>query len=359
MTSIPLIDQRPKRILWIDYAKFIAIFFVIFAHQTLSKSWFNFISGFDLPLFFFLSGYLFSFKKYENYKAFLKARVRQLLIPYLILNLVTYVLWLIFFKDFDPYYYTKEPLYKQFIGIFYGNGIQGYLIHSIASWFIICLFVLENMYFLAFRKAVGWKKVVILFGFFILAILDHKFIHFRLPWSINVAIVAILFYAAGNMLKVHIDRFVQLSIPLLLAVFISSFAVLYYATHGNYVDMDQHVYYSLKLFYIGAFSGIICAISFCRIIELLIGPVSLVLYIAKNTLVIIAFHIMLMSLITHVFAFWMGFSIEVVHGNNLWSFLTAVVTLFLCIPLIYVTDRYFPVMVGKPGKAKGLKQQQV
>lgn len=355
-TSLPT-DQRTNRILWIDYAKFIAIFLVIFAHQTLSKSWFNFISGFDLPLFFFLSGYLFSFKKYESYKAFFKARVRQLMVPYLILNLVTYILWLVFFKDFDPYYYTKDPLYKQFIGIFYGNGIQGYLIHSIASWFIICLFVLENLYFLAFRNAEGWKKYATLAGFFVLAILDHKYNHVRLPWSINVAIVAILFYAAGNMLKVHINKLMHLSMPILLAVFVSSFAVLYYATKGNYVDMDQHVYYSLKLFYIGAFSGILSAITLCKIIELVIGSIPVVLYIAKNTLVIIAFHIMLMSLITHLFAYWMGFSIETVHNDNLWSFITAVITLFLCIPLIYLTDRYFPVMVGKPPRAKKVQEQ--
>lgn len=59
-----------KRILWIDYAKSICIYLVLLGHAHASQPVTDFIYTFHMPLFFFLSGCLFSFEKHPNFKEF-------------------------------------------------------------------------------------------------------------------------------------------------------------------------------------------------------------------------------------------------------------------------------------------------
>ena len=83
-----------KNIVWIDIAKFIGIFLVVFGHvmQTFNlgtisffKHLWQFIYLFHMPLFFIITGYLYKSKsKSDNYKKILWG----LLIPYLIYQFV-------------------------------------------------------------------------------------------------------------------------------------------------------------------------------------------------------------------------------------------------------------------------------
>ena len=49
-------ELNKKRILWIDYAKAFAMFFVIFGHVNSGNYLTNWIYSFHMPLFFLLSG---------------------------------------------------------------------------------------------------------------------------------------------------------------------------------------------------------------------------------------------------------------------------------------------------------------
>ena len=50
----------------------------------------NWIYVFHMPLFFFLSGYLFRFDRHPNFMPFVRRRFRQLMCPYIVINLVTF-----------------------------------------------------------------------------------------------------------------------------------------------------------------------------------------------------------------------------------------------------------------------------
>nr|WP_198015960.1 acyltransferase family protein [Barnesiella viscericola] len=52
-----------KRFIWIDYAKSIGIYFVVLGHTHLYTPLSNVIYTWLMPVFFFISGYLFSFEK--------------------------------------------------------------------------------------------------------------------------------------------------------------------------------------------------------------------------------------------------------------------------------------------------------
>ncbi|MET1053695.1 MAG: acyltransferase family protein [Pedobacter sp.] len=341
-----------QRVMWIDYAKFIGIVLVICAHQTTNKGWFDFISAFDIPLFFFLSGFLFSFKKFDTYSQFLKARVKQLLVPYLLLNLVAYIFWLFFFKNFDEMFVSSGRFYKSFFGIFYGNGYGDWLIHCIATWFIICLFSLENIYFLVFRKLTDNQKYIALVCFLPLCWLDRNYMPFWLPWGIDIALVGIIFYGVGNLFKTRVFQLIQLSMLKLSVISILAFAVLLFVAQRTHSDMNQHQYSNFKLFFVGAFAGITCVITLSRIIELGLGHISIFQFVAQNTLFIMAFHLFVMTIVNKFILDVFDISSKEIAANGFIGAIVVVPTVFLLIPLIYLCNRYFPVIVGKPSASK-------
>ena len=342
--------QTAKRVVWIDYAKFIGIILVICGHQTKNLSWFDFISGFDIPLFFFLSGFLFSFKKYDSYQLFLKARIKQLVVPYLLVNFITYVPWLIYFRHQNEFFYTTSHFYKSFVGIFYGNGYNDWLMQCIPSWFIICLFTLENIYFLVFRHLKGMYKYLALASFFLICWLDGKYDPIRWPWGFNVALVGIIFYGAANIFRENVKQLVLLSVPKLVLISLGSLAILLYAASRNHADMNLNLYNNYFLFFTGAFGGIVFALTLSRLLDLLVGHVKLFEYIAQNTLFIMAFHLMVMTLINMAIMAVFDLSPKNITDSPYLSAVVISLTVFVLLPLIQLCNQYFPVMLGKPHK---------
>lgn len=82
-----------NRLNWIDWAKTIAITFVVFGHipEERGNFFLNYIVTFHMPLFFFISGYLTK-KEYFN-KNTQKKYTRTLIIPYFIYNIISYPFW--------------------------------------------------------------------------------------------------------------------------------------------------------------------------------------------------------------------------------------------------------------------------
>lgn len=336
-----------KRILWIDYAKFICICAVVLAHQTDRISWVNFISVFALPTFFFLSGLLFSFKKFDSYNKFLKKRIKQLVVPYFLLNLITYALWLAFFRNFDTYFATDDPWYTPFFGIFYGNGTNDNLIHCLASWFIICLFVVENIYFFLFRNIKRrWVACVVVFAICMFCIFDRRYDPIRWPWSLNVAFVGVIFYAIGNQFKTDVSKLLEINWRGLALISSCCLGAIYYITSINYADMNDNEYQNLPLFIFGAFIGILFILSLSQVLTGLIGEVSLFLYIGQNTLIILAFHLMAMSLVRRFFLSIFELSSGMTIHNAYLSLPVVASTVILCIPIIHLFNRYLPMTVG-------------
>jgi fucose 4-O-acetylase-like acetyltransferase len=83
-------NQQAHRTLWIDFAKVIGIWLVIFGHMKLLVSLINIIYSFHMPLFFFISGYL---EKNRNIKENFINSVKNLIVPYVLLYVLDYLWW--------------------------------------------------------------------------------------------------------------------------------------------------------------------------------------------------------------------------------------------------------------------------
>ena len=134
-----------KKIQYISFLQIIGPLFVVLGHSlnglecsgiwyTFSKQW---IYIFHMPLFFFISGYLLSFKDYlhgRSYKELVISKVKRLLFPYLFWNLLFYipkVMVQVYLSDKAPS--SLENMLKAFV--YPRQNIWGH------TWFLMGLFV--------------------------------------------------------------------------------------------------------------------------------------------------------------------------------------------------------------------------
>ena len=99
------------RLAWIDALKGFGILLVVFAHYMLPQALDTYIFSFHMPLFFFVSGFLFNFAKYSGSAAnFIKGRCRSLIIPYFAFAVIT----LLFYFLLDELYTPEVVSFKIF-----------------------------------------------------------------------------------------------------------------------------------------------------------------------------------------------------------------------------------------------------
>jgi acyltransferase len=138
------------RLHWIDALKGIGIMFVVFAHHSLPVALDTYIFSFHMPLFFFISGFLFDFGKYAGSAAdFIRGRFRSLIIPYFCFALLTCLFYFLLDTGFQPGV-TNIPFFET--TALYGTYSILYALGPLVSynpplWFLTCLFVTELLFY--------------------------------------------------------------------------------------------------------------------------------------------------------------------------------------------------------------------
>lgn len=87
------ISSPPKRVEWIDLAKFFAISLMVMGHLGLPKPASRLIHVFHMPVFFLLSGYCFNEIKHRKLGPFLLSRTKSILVPYFFWAVATYAVY--------------------------------------------------------------------------------------------------------------------------------------------------------------------------------------------------------------------------------------------------------------------------
>lgn len=193
---------------WVDVAKGIGILLVILGHSNFNQSAIVIISTFNMPLFFFLSGYLYNYGKYKkNPNQFVSQKIKRLVIPYFITNIIILCTYTIL-SFFEIYSFNRTFPLQHLIGIFYGNGapLNPPTIYtnvlSIPSWFLLSLFcAFLILYILAAvhekygLRISGFLGILfVLFGFKI-----SKYLFF--PWGFDIAFVSMIFMFSAYLIN--------------------------------------------------------------------------------------------------------------------------------------------------------------
>lgn len=323
-----------QRIDFVDTAKAVGIFMVIYAHTMLLTSVQNWIYVFHMPLFFFISGYLFSFSRHKEFGGFAKRRFVGLVKPYVVINLITYVFWVLVARHVGSGHDGDVNIMVPLKAAVLVDGPN--MLHDVPLWFLACLFLVEMIYYVAFRGKSSRSRWLLTAAFAVVGYLNSRFNPVTLPFSIGTALVALVFYSLGQESHNAGLKFDNAWIA------VGCFAVTVVVAYLNgRINMHRNFYNNYLLFLLGGVCGTVMIMTSCVLIEPHLHRQCrrVIRFISDNTLYICGFHLL-------SFTFLKGFMVYVLHvsvdvmAEGVWlNLIFSAVSLASCSVAIYVCRR--------------------
>lgn len=181
-----------KRLEYIDVTKGIGIICVVLAHLGIGVELFYL---FHMPLFFFISGFLF--KPNINAKIFTVGKVNSLLIPYILFLMVLYPIQVYFqYKNQTIRDEYLLGIYTRFI--LGGRWLSGYVT---VFWFITCLFFTQVFYNILSKYLQKVTLNVFILFLLIFSYINSIFFNIRVPWNLNCILFTIPIFHCGFLYK--------------------------------------------------------------------------------------------------------------------------------------------------------------
>lgn len=203
-----------QRLDYIDLAKGIGALLVVMDHiqyADITEGITKLINGFCMPMFFWISGYLY--KKPSSYMAYAKRKARSLLIPWLSFG--------VFYLFISLLISGKNAFISGAIGLFF-KVVRDVPI-ELALWFLPVLFFVCMAYSLIdLRISPNWVKYVIFLLITMVGCEWTKYFHY-LPFGISTTLPCIGFFAFGAWFRKRIDEKMRefMSVHKALSVFVS------------------------------------------------------------------------------------------------------------------------------------------
>lgn len=330
-----------NRFYFIDNSKVIGIFFVIYAHTQLFHPLQNWIYSFLMPVFFFISGYLFSFKGKNNIKDFVKRRYRQLLIPYIKINAVTYIFWFFILRHVGVSNDENIPFWKPLLATLLGDGEN--MIHDVPLWFIVCLFIMEITYYALYKEKKIHSRILLTAAFMCIGYTSYKTLGNALPFSLGTMFTGMIFYSLGNELRrgnfqfkyIKDNNKLSAAVSTIIFIILLTATVLMSIENGR-IRMYRNLYGFYPLFLLNGICGIFMVMTFCKLLE---TRNRLITYISRNTIWISGYHFLTFALIKGFLLYIVGFDITKLDDTVLYNLFFTMASFIMCIIGIYITDR--------------------
>jgi len=288
--------QGKSRLVWVDYAKVLGIYLVVFGHLPLQDSGLNqYLSTFRMPLFFMLSGY---FESNGSMRKTAATGLKRLLWPYAVFYVLAYAWTLIetfwlhipYYPNPTSYEVLVKPLFGFILGI--GDNTQYSTIINGPLWFLMALFWVKFLFSLLSTLSKGkplfiyMAQIVVVAAAWLL-----KDCEYALWFSIECALLAMPFYVMGYCLKSYdlierLQRSGKMAFGIPIAFVLS---LLIFKVNGG-ISIANGVYgKSILLCYLDGACGSLMLILLTR--SLPQRRVSLIEAIAQGTLVIVGLHL--------------------------------------------------------------------
>lgn len=326
---------------FLDAMKGMGIILVVLGHVSLIEPLNTVIYAFHMPLFFFISGFLFFFSRKEH---FVIRRLKSLLTPYLIFSLLTFCYWA--FLERGMRGQTGIPVFTPLLNIFTGQGGNDGYAFNVVMWFIPCMLMTQLVFYLAERFI---KSRFFLAALIVLlsaaGYLYSLFSPFRLPWCLDAMTMALPFYALGYILagKGMLCSISKGKAAALSAVFLAILIPL--ALINGKADMNNNIYQNYFLFYVAA----ACGIAFIWMISQLCR-FRWLKYLGNASIIIMCIHEPVKRVAIQLAASAMQTSSGAARGNLFFVPLLSAAVILVCVPVYTLIKRFFPFVMGKYGK---------
>ncbi len=333
---------------WIDYAKTIGIFLVVFIHAisvnfsniTFSTNTLNFITLgnlFHMPLFFFISGYLY---KNITPKVALKKYFKRLIIPYLFFSFIGIILFIQYNNSYTDLGTLISMIFNMLIGVILSDPTIKAPNGPI--WFLLALFIVIILFSLFKTHLKDDKKILgIIIGINVLLYTLH-ILKINLYFSFDSALLGISFFYAGYLFKKYdlIQYFKNNYVNTTLAVTLFIISYLEYVYGGSLGIRIGSWEGNFILAYLGAFAGIAMIIAISSILAKFKN--KMIFLISINTLTIMG----LDQILRHYFTLWsrdLGIK-DIYPLFN--AFVMAILVIVLAVIIAQVLNKYAPVLIG-------------
>lgn len=325
-----------KRIDWLDALKATALIFVVFGHILLKGSAFFVItSPVKIPLFFAVSGYLFSIKNGE-FKPFFIRLIKTRAVPWIILSFVVFkVAYSVALKQFD------EALEYFYVFL---SGIQ--------LWYIPCCIIAEIILFFIVKYSPNFfiTATIMLFlsaaGYIMSLNGTGDFAKF------NTALISLFFMLIGLVMRRMSDLKKEIPKPivLLMAVIYAAMAAVSFICYPDKTfSVSYNDYYNV--FVCGAL--IVCGVVLMFYVAPKLKYPKFFLFMGRNTLVIYIMH-----------GYFLGLVDKLLLESGLFaSRITASVVgtacvLAICSLIAFLINKYLPFIVGAKKQGRNLNKIQ-
>ena len=341
--------EKTQRDLGVDIAKALGIFMVVFCHANFAPlSPFRF---FHMSLFFFLTGWLSSFR--QDFRVFLTAKVRHLYLPFVICEVLFLLLHNVLFVRAGMAYEYGRPLWKLLLHISCFDNVE--LMLS-PLWFLPALFfvnilcyALVNVFRDRRRTLLAVSIAIMLVGLLCgrhswLLLHSQTFSH-----GIGVVLVAQFFCVCGWLLRqldFHFDKWY---------IALAALCYLYAAKlfFGLSVDMRINYYSNVGLWLLSVVAGVYFTMWLSSQL-LKVGTdhhavVMVLSYIGRKSLVILMLHIFCFKLVELLQVHCFGYDISLLplwenlskawYWSLAYSFAGIAIPLLLCLLSDAVTSR--------------------
>lgn len=326
-----------SRVAWIDYMSGIGTLMVFMQHSCVPIIT-RIILGFHMPLFFWISGYLYQQNRScrKPFAKFIVSRFRRLIVPYLI--------W--FAIDKGQAFLMRGREYP----IEFAQEVFRSFIYC-SSWFLPCLFLSEIVFHFINKKIAGWggNQWIVLSLFAILfwtcSGIENIVNPARTVFCLDTCLMALGFMFAGAV-SVQIVNCVKgqrewifAIIAIGLAGLGTVFVMLNGRNNANFM-MYQNQYGN----YIFAIAGALClifALYFAVIAFERYLPKRYLCYLRDNGILLFLVHISIISMTKEM--------IPALYNVSTWiSSIACLCAIHMVgIPICSIVNRWFPVLAGK------------
>lgn len=330
-----------KRLEFIDILKGIGIIFVIAGHlqniSTISRAW---IYSFHMPLFFFISGVLFRKSNLKlNKKDYILKKVKSLLYPYLTISIFFIVFNILTaIKNHSGIVGIKQMIFSYLYSAkLYETNYVG------ALWFLTCLFSVEIMfYFIAKISNKTSKKFIVIF-IGIIGLVFGNFSSIRLPFGLDIGFTGLVFYYLGyvykntkSLVEFNNKYYFLMIIPNVIFMALN-YRILKATIYKGRVDMLYLNYGNYLFFYISAITGILFLYGLSEKIHS-----KLLAMIGRNSLVIMGFHLFIMTLLTNIISKVTGYNLLNNSYLNVNTFIIFILTILASTLFSHIIYKYLP-----------------
>ncbi|WP_302438815.1 acyltransferase family protein [Barnesiella intestinihominis] len=309
-----------------DLIKGIAIIGVVWSH-TVHPQWYN--VTYINALFFFLSGFFF---KEEPFPAFLKKKVKTLIIPFTFFYLLSYPFRIIF--NLWDYRTLNNFDWGCIFDVFDITNKSDYLFVNVPLWFIFCLFAMQLIYWCMNKiTPEKYRTIIYLILTAVIMIWNEEIKSYPTIFMFNNAVQWLPYFIIGNLFGLKLSRLIldyQSKYIIVLTTLVAFIGL-------QAIDCNLPAYFFLK--------AIVLFLCFMSVLSYFNDNknhiCAIVRTLGTSTLFILCIHILIQTPFQRAIMKIFG------HREVFTGYIDVTLTLLVIYLLIPFVNKYLPWAIGK------------